>query len=85
MFVLGFPAGSVGKEYAYNTGDPNSIPGWGRSSGEGNGNPFQYSCLKNSMDRGVWRLQSMGSKESDTTEQLSAAQHDISRLLICLY
>ena len=38
---------------AYNVGDPGSIPGLGRSSGEGNGNPLQYSCLENPMDRGV--------------------------------
>ena len=43
-----------------------SIPGSGRSSEEGNGNPFQYSCPENPMDRGAWQLQSMGSQESDT-------------------
>ena len=42
------------KVSACNVGDPGSIPGWGRSSGEGNGNPLQYSCLKNSMDGGAW-------------------------------
>ena len=46
----GFPGGSDGKESAYNVGDPGSIPGLGRSLGEGNGNPLQYSCLENSMD-----------------------------------
>ena len=46
---------SDGKKYACNAGDPSSIPGSGRSPGEGNGNPLQYSCLKNSMDRGAWR------------------------------
>ena len=51
---LGFPGGSDGKESAYNEGDWASIPGSGRSSGEGNGNPLQYSCLENSMDRGHW-------------------------------
>ena len=61
-----------------------SIPGWGRSPGEGNGNPFQYSCLENPMERGAWRvtvhgvakswtqepgeLQSTGCKELDTTK-----------------
>ena len=49
-----FPGGSDSKASAYNAGDPGSIPGWGRSSVEGNGNPFQYSCLENSMDRGTW-------------------------------
>ena len=51
---LGFPGGSDGKESAYNAGGWASIPGSGRSSGEGNGNPLQYSCLENSMDRGHW-------------------------------
>ena len=50
----GFPGGSVGKVSACNEGEPCLIPGLGRSSGEGNGNPLQYSCLKNSMDRGAW-------------------------------
>ena len=52
---MGFPGGSYGKASAYNVGDPGSIPGSGRSPGEGNGNPLQYSCLDNSMDRGTWR------------------------------
>ena len=51
---MDFPGGSNGKEYAYNAVDPSSIPGSGRSSGEGNGNPLQYSCLENPMDRGAW-------------------------------
>ena len=51
---LDFPGGSDGKESAYNVGDPASIPGMGRSPGEGNGNPLQYSCLENPMDRGAW-------------------------------
>ena len=46
--------GSDGKEYACNVGDPGSIPGSGGSPGEGNDNPFQCSCLENSMDRGAW-------------------------------
>ena len=53
MVVLGFPGSSAGKEFAYNTGDPSSIPGSGRSPGGGHSNPFQYSCLENSMDRGA--------------------------------
>ena len=51
--ILNFPGGSDGKASAYNVGDPVSIPGLGRSSGEGNGNPLQYSCLENPMDRGA--------------------------------
>ena len=50
----GFPGGSDGKASACNAGDLGSIPGLGRSPGEGNGNPFQYSCLENPMDRGAW-------------------------------
>ena len=51
---MGFPAGSVGKESAWNAGDLGSIPGSGRSPGEGNGNPLQCSCLENSMEGGAW-------------------------------
>ena len=50
---MGFPGGSDGKESAYNAGDPGSIPELGRSLGERNGYPLQYSFLKNSMDRGA--------------------------------
>ena len=50
---LGFPGSSAGKESACNAGGPSSIPGSGRSPGEGNGNPLQYSCLENPMDRGA--------------------------------
>ena len=51
---MGFPNGSDSKVSACNAGDLGSIPGLGRSPGEGNSNPFQYSCLENSMDRGAW-------------------------------
>ena len=51
----GFPCSSVGKKSACNAGDLGSIPGLGRSPGEGNGNPLQYSCLENPMDRGAWQ------------------------------
>jgi len=51
---MGFPRGSDGKESACNVGDPSSIPGSGRSPGEGNKIPLQYSCLENSMGRGIW-------------------------------
>ena len=49
-----FPGGSDSKASVYNAGDPGSIPGLRRSLGEGNGNPFQYYCLENPMDRGAW-------------------------------
>ena len=52
--LLGFPGGSEGEAFALNAGELGSIPGSGRSPGEGNGNPLQYSCLENAMDRGVW-------------------------------
>ena len=53
--LVGFSDGSDGKESACSAGDPSLIPGLGRSPGEGNGNPLQYSCLENPMDRGAWR------------------------------
>ena len=58
--VYTFSGGSDSEESACNAGDLSSIPGSGRSSGEGNGNPLQYSCLENSMDRGTCGLHSMG-------------------------
>ena len=51
---MGFPSNSDGKEYACSAVDLGLIPRPGRSLGEGNGNPLQYSCLENSMDRGTW-------------------------------
>ena len=51
---MGFPGGSDGKVSAYNMEDLGSIPGSGRSPGEGNGNPLQFSCLENPMDGGAW-------------------------------
>ena len=53
-FTVLFPGGSDGKASVYNAGDQGLIPGSGRSPGEGNGNPLQYSCLENSMDGGAW-------------------------------
>ena len=55
ILTTGFPGDSDGKESAGNAGDLGLIPGSGRSPGEGNGNPLQYSCLENSMDSGAWR------------------------------
>ena len=52
---MGFPPSSVDKESACNAGDPGLIPGLGRSLEEGNGNPLQYSCLENPVDRGAWQ------------------------------
>ena len=53
--MKGFPGGADGKESVCNAGNPVSIPGSGRSPGEGNGNPLRYSCLEKPMDRGDWR------------------------------
>ena len=53
---IGFPGGSYDKESACNARGPGSIPESGRSTGEGNGYPLQYSCLENSMDRGAWQV-----------------------------
>ena len=64
---LGFPGGIVVKNLPANSGDSGLIPGLGRSPGGGNGNPLQYSCLGNPMDRGGWRDTFHGVAESDTT------------------
>ena len=64
----GFPGGSVVKNPPANAGDSGSIPGSGRYPGEGNGNPLQYSCLRNPMDRGAWQATIHGVTESDTTD-----------------
>ena len=55
LIVTMFPCNLVGKESACSAGHLGSIPGLGRSPGEGNGNPFQYPCLENLIDRGAWR------------------------------
>ena len=60
------PGDSDGKESACNAGDLGSIPGWGRSPGEGKGNPFQYSCLGNPMDKGTWQATVQGVTKSQT-------------------
>ena len=71
-----FPGGSDGKVSAYNAGDLGSIPGSGRSPGEGNGNPLQYSYLEHPMDGGAWLDYSpWGHKESDMTERLHSLTH----------
>ena len=61
-----FPGGSDSKACVYNVGDPASIPGLGRSPGEGNGNPLQYYCLENPMDRGAWQATVHGIAKSRT-------------------
>ena len=67
-----FLGGSDGIESACNAGDPGSIPGLGRTPGEGHGNPLRCSCLENSMNRGAWWATVHGvTKSQDTTEQLT--------------
>ena len=68
-FVIDFSGGSDGKEPACNADDLGLIPGSGRSLGEGNGNPLQYSYLENSMDKGAWQSTPHGIAELDTTER----------------
>ena len=70
MKLSGVPGGSDGKESACNAGDLGLIPGLGRSPGEGNGNPLQYSCLGNSMDREAWwaTYSPWGHKELEATK-----------------
>ena len=67
-FVLLYlhPGGSDGKASACNAEDLGSVPGLGKSPGEGNGNPFQYSCLENSMDGGAWWATVHGVTKSQT-------------------
>ena len=73
---LGFPGGSGVKNPPANAGESGLIPGWGRPPGGGNGNPLQYSCLKNLVNRGAWWVidQRVG-KESDMPEPLSKRKH----------
>ena len=63
---MDFPSGSDDKESACDTGDPGSIPGWGRSPGERNVYPLQYFCLENSMDRETWQVIVRGVAKSGT-------------------
>ena len=84
LHLLGFPGDSDSKEPTCNTGDPGSIFGLGKHPGEENGNPFQYSCLKNSMDRGACELQSVGSQSRTRLKGLSTCTHQTNRNLIVI-
>ena len=70
------------KNLPASAGDIDSIPGLGRSPGEENGNPVQYSCLENSMDRGVWPAIVHGITESDTTQQLNNNKIKLSNMSV---
>ena len=74
---LGFPGGSDSKESACSVGDLSSIPGSGRSPGGGNGNPLQYSCLENSMDRGAWIVPQSQAQLSDWQSHSLPSSYDI--------
>ena len=78
----GFPGGSDGEEPACNAGQLGSIPGSGRSPGEGNGYPLQYSCLDNSMDRGAQQATVREVTESDPTEGLTLSHFHFQQLII---
>ena len=64
--ILGLPWWLRGKEFTCNAGDMGLLPGLGRSPGEGNGNPLQYLCQENSMDRGAWQSTAHGVTKSRT-------------------
>ena len=72
---MGFPGGSIVKNPPANPGDASSIPGLGRPPGVGNGNPFQYYCLENPMDRGPWWATVHEVAKSDMTKWLSMHAH----------
>ena len=81
---MDFPGSSDRNRSAYNAGDLGLIPGLGRSPGGGNSNPLQYSCLENLMDRGTWRLQSMGPQSTGrdwvTNRHTHTFQYSFSKL-----
>ena len=87
MAITGLPKCSVVKNLPVNagdTGDVGLIPGLGRSSGEGNCNPLQYSCLRNPMDRGAWQARVHGSpEESDSTEHACSSRDGYHNISIC--
>ena len=81
---MGFPDISDVKESACNAGDPGSIPGSGRSPGEGNGNPLQDSCLENPVDRGLCRATVHGVAQSQTPLS-DFHTSDTTQLFVCLF
>ena len=86
--ILVFPGGSDGKASAHNAGDLGSIPGLGRSPGEGNGNPLQYSCLENCMDGGAFWATVHGvtksrTRLSDFTTSVIVVTLNVTHSLLC--
>ena len=75
--MSGFPGGSAGKESACNAGDLASIPGLGRSPGEGHGDPLQYSSLENPMDRAAWWATVMGSQSRTRLSNFHSLTHSV--------
>ena len=75
LVLQDFPGSSDGKASTYNAGDPDSIPGSGRSPGEGNGNQLQYSCLENPMDLGAWWATIHGVAKSWTRQRDFTSLH----------
>ena len=73
---MAFPSSSDGKASACNARDLGSIPGWRRSPGEGNGNPLQYSCLENPVDRGAWWLTVHGVAKSQSDKTYAHMSHE---------
>ena len=83
LLCVELPGGSVVKNLPANAGDSGSIPGSGRSPGEGNGNPLQYSCLGNPMDRGAWRATVYGVvKESDMAKHKHAVLAEVTLIKV---
>ena len=79
-YIIGsFPVGSDDKESFCNSGGLDSTPGWRKFPGEGNGNPLQYSCLENSMDRGAWWATVHGSHKESNMKQSQIWQSSLCR------
>ena len=85
VFISDFPASSGRKEAACSAGDLDLILALGRSPGEGNGYPLQYTCLEDSTDRGAWRATVHGFEELDTSAGLTQNLAFISVLLLCYF
>ena len=84
---MGFPGGSVVKYPPANAGNVGSIPGCGRSPGGGHGNPFQYSCLENPMDRGPWwaTVHRVAKRHNGETQQQQQKLEDGDKKCICRF